>query len=288
MTTLSALLQDYSIEATAKDAAASAILPPAMPRPAQVFVPYLHEESDEMRIAACTRIRDAGLEPVPHISARRVAGIAELDRLLGALRERAQVDSLFLIAGDIAHVDGPFEDSLSVIRSGLIERHGIRHVGIAGHPEGHPAVIENALWDAMVAKIDALGERGLDSQIVTQFSFDAGQVLRWLHGVRARGVAVPVRVGIPGPTSVRTLLRYAVRCGVSASASAVGKYGLSLGRLLGHAGPDAFLEDLEADLDPAVTGDVRLHIFPFGGFDKVSDWLIDQLAHEPASSSFAA
>lgn len=288
MTAQSAILDAYSIEATTKDAAAIGNLPANMPRPAQVFVPYLHEESDAARVAACTAIRRAGLEPVPHLSARRLDNVAELDRLLQNLREQADVRSVFVIAGDVPNPVGPFEDSLSVIQSGLFERHGFISVGIAGHPDDHPDVADDVLWEAMLAKIATLEERGLGTQIVTQFSFDADRVLRWLGEVRARGVVAPVRIGIPGPTSVRTLLRYAARCGVRASASAVAKYGLSLGRLLGNAGPDAFLDQFQAGLDPAVTGDVHVHIFPFGGFTKVADWMEQYGPRASPSASCAA
>jgi methylenetetrahydrofolate reductase (NADPH) len=161
-----------------------------------------------------------------------------------------------------------------VIETGLIERHGFRAVAIAGHPDGHPDVADAVIWAAMAAKVAALAERRLESQIVTQFSFDAARVLAWLRDVRARGIDLPVRIGIPGPTGVRTLLRYASRCGVAASAGAVAKYGLSLGRLLGHAGPDRFVAELQAGLDPALTGRVHLHIFPFGGFAQTADWLV--------------
>lgn len=267
------ILAHYSIEATARDAG-TIIIAEGLPCPAQVFVPYLPEESDAARIDACAMIRAAGLTPVPHISARRLASVASLDALLGALRERAQVDTLFLIAGDLARPVGPFADSLSVIATGLFERHGIKSVGIAGHPDGHPDVADAVIWQAMQDKVAALTARGLESQIVTQFSFDAQRVLGWLRDVRARGIDRPVRIGIPGPTGVRTLLRYATRCGVTASAGAVAKYGLSLGRLLGNAGPDRFVADLQAGLEPGLTGQVHLHIFPFGGFAQTTDWLV--------------
>lgn len=267
------LFDHYSLETMAKDATAMSALPIGMARPAQVFVPYLPDEGDAARVAACEIIRNCGLEPVPHLSARRLTGLADLDHLLGSLRERAQVTSLFLIAGDLAEPVGPFIDSLSVIETGLIERHGFTHVGIAGHPDGHPDVAEAILWAAMRAKVDALAARGLTTQIVTQFSFDAAQVLRWLAAVRAHGVHVPVRIGIPGPAGVRTLLRYASRCGVSASAGVVAKYGLSLSRLIGTAGPDKFLAELQRGFRSMEAGPVALHVFPFGGFYPFANWM---------------
>ncbi|WP_230461405.1 methylenetetrahydrofolate reductase [Sphingobium sp. CAP-1] len=274
------ILAHYSIEATAKDVGAI-IIADGLPCPAEVYVPYLPEESDASRIEACAMIRRAGLEPVLHLSARRLTSLMALETLLAALRDQAQIERVFLIAGDLAQPVGPFSDSLSVIETGLLESHGIRTVGIAGHPDGHPDVADDVMWQSMDDKLAALGKRGLGSQIVTQFSFDAQQVLTWLRAVRARGVTEAVRVGIPGPTGVRTLLRYATRCGVAASAGAIAKYGLSLGRLLGNAGPDRFVSELRAGLDPAETGQVHLHIFPFGGFAQTADWLVRSGARSP-------
>lgn len=273
----------YSIEATPKDAAALTSLHADVPKPHEVFVPYLPEEQDETRIAACVTLRDSGFEPVPHLSARRIGSVEDLDRLLGALRHRAGVTRVFLIAGDVAQPVGPFADTLSLIETGLLEGHGIRRVGIAGHPDGHPDVAEAILWNAMCDKVAALAARGLDPQIVTQFSFDAQQVLCWLRAVRERGIDAPVRIGVPGPAGVRTLFRYATRCGVTASASAVAKYGLSLGRLLGSAAPDKFLAELKAGFDPNRTGDVRLHLFPFGGFAQTADWMLRTIDGSSAS-----
>jgi methylenetetrahydrofolate reductase (NADPH) len=273
MRTISDLLVDYSIEATVKDAHDLAALTALAQLPAEVYVPYLHTESDQDRIAACIAIRTAGLTPVPHLAARCMAGRDALDRLLSDLRERADVDTVFLIAGDIARPSGPFADSLSVIESGLIERHGFARVGIAGHPDGHPDVADEVIWQAMQAKTAALRDHGLVCQVVTQFSFDAERVVTWLGEVEARAIGANIRLGIPGPASAKTLLRYAARCGVSASASAVAKYGFSLGRLFGSAGPDAFLAKLLLGMEGLPASKVKLHLFPFGGFQEVSRWL---------------
>jgi methylenetetrahydrofolate reductase (NADPH) len=60
-------------------------------------------------------------------------------------------------------------------------------------------------------------ERGHDFAVVTQFSFDAEPVLAWLEQVRKAGIHALVRVGVPGPASVKRLLAFAARCGVGAS-----------------------------------------------------------------------
>lgn len=276
MTTMASLFADYTIEVTARDALTGPL--PFTRRPSQVFVPWLPDEDDATRIAACAALHAEGHVPVPHISARRIASRDSLDRLIGALTQEAGVEAVLLIAGDCARPVGDFAESMGVIATGLLERHGLREVAIAGHPDGHPDVAEALLLPVMQQKLRTLAERGLAASVVTQFSFDAARVLGWLGQLRDAGVSVPVRVGIPGPAGVRTLLRFAARCGVSASSAALARYGLSLGRLIGAAGPDRFLALLGEGLAATPHGAIGLHVFPFGGFDRFDQWLGTTLA----------
>jgi methylenetetrahydrofolate reductase (NADPH) len=82
-----------------------------------------------------------------------------------------------------------------------------------------------------------------------------------------------VKIGIPGPTSVKSLLNFAARCGVRTSSRVMSKYGLSLAKLVNQAGPDVLVWDLEANLHHAIHGDVRMHLYPFGGVLKTVEWV---------------
>jgi methylenetetrahydrofolate reductase (NADPH) len=161
---------------------------------------------------------------------------------------------------------------MSLIETGIFERHGIQAIGIAGHPEGHPAMDEAARWAALATKHAAITERGMATLIVTQFAFNAAPVLAWLAELRARGIDCPVRIGVPGPAGINTLLRYAAHCGVGASTAVMAKYGVSLTRLLGSAGPDRLIADFARGLSPA-HGPVRLHFYPFGGLARTVEWI---------------
>ncbi len=59
---------------------------------------------------------------------------------------------------------------------------------------------------------------GLKADVVTQFGFDANGMIRWVKKLRDLGIEAPVRIGMAGPTNLTTLLKYAQRCGVKASA----------------------------------------------------------------------
>ena len=269
------LVDGYSLEMTAKEVphleAAAALIPPGTKIP----IAFLPGEDMAGRVAAAVRVRDLGFVPIPHISARRIASEAELEGFLAALQTQARADHAFVVAGDAPVPLGPYADALAIIKSGLLARHGIRRVGISGYPEGHPDIGNDKLWAAKHAKLAALRDEGHDFAVVTQFGFDAAPILRWIAAERAAGVTALIRVGVPGPASIKRLLAFAARCGVGTSAKVMAKYGLSLGRLIGNAGPDRLVATLAAELDPERHGEVLLHLYPFGGLAASAQWAKD-------------
>lgn len=269
------LVHDFSLEMTGKDNSALAEAADTLPPGTRINVTFLGNENLSMRVTAAGAVRAAGFEPIPHISARRLVSVAELDEFLHALTAEAQVTEVFAVGGDPDVPLGPFPDALSLITSGRLQAHGISAVAIGGYPEGHPDIDESALWDALESKSKALQDLGLDGSIITQFGFDTAPVLSWLQELRHRGVRLPVRIGVPGPAGIKRLLTYARRFGVSSSAGIAHKYGFSLANLLGTAGPDRFITDLATALDPAIHGEVRLHFYTFGGLQTTAQWVAD-------------
>jgi methylenetetrahydrofolate reductase (NADPH) len=240
-----------------------------------VSITFLAGEAAAARVAAAKQARSYGFHPKPHISARRLASAQELEAFLAELAAEARIDRAFVVAGDVGTPAGPYFDALAVIKSGLLGKYGVRHVGISGYPEGHPDFSEEKLWQALRDKRQALTDLGHSYDIVTQFGFDAKPVLDWLAKLRDSGIAAPVRVGVPGPASVKTLLRFAARCGVGASASVMAKYGASITQLVTTAGPDALIAELAGSIDPGKHGQVYLHFYPFGGLAKTAQWIRD-------------
>jgi methylenetetrahydrofolate reductase (NADPH) len=262
----------YSLEMTAKDRTALFEVADAIAPETPVAITFLPNETMDARIEAAVGLRARGFEPMPHLSARRIASQEELEQVVARTTAEAGVRRVFLVAGDPPVPAGPFADTMSLIDTGIFERNGIQAIGIAGHPEGHPAMDEAARWAALATKHAAITERGMATLIVTQFAFNAAPVLAWLADLRARGIDCPVRVGIPGPAGINTLLRYAAHCGVGASTAVMAKYGVSLTRLLGSAGPDRLIADFARGLSPA-HGPVRLHFYPFGGLARTVEWI---------------
>ncbi|MEC8395971.1 MAG: hypothetical protein VX003_14010, partial [SAR324 cluster bacterium] len=111
-------------------------------------------------------------------------------------------------------------------------------------------------------------EQGIPTRIVTQWSFDSQVVNEWIGRLRDRGVNNPIHIGIPGPATLKTLMRYAQVCGVRASTEVLKKQGFNLGKLLFVNKPDRMVREIQ--------GHQQLHLFPFGGLGKASEWLEQQ------------
>lgn len=272
---MTSLFDDFSLEMTAKDIEQLDEMAPLVPAGTVVSVTFLPGESFGSRVDAAAKVHALGLRPVPHISARRLTSEGELESFLDALAGRIDLSHVFVVAGDLDTPAGPFTDALSVIQSNLFAKYGIRHVGVAGYPEGHPQIAADKLGQALRDKAAVFADQGLDWSIMTQFGFDADPVLSWLAAIRSEGITAPVRVGVSGPASVKTLMRFALRCGVGTSARVMKKYGLSATKLLGTAGPEPVLNALAEGLDSTVHGTAKLHFYPFGGLTKTAAWIRD-------------
>ena len=266
------MVDGASLEITAKDVGALRAAAPGIAPATPIAITFLPGEDFAARVAATAAVRDLGFEPMPHFSARRIGSTAEFEDYLAAVVADAGVRRCFVIAGDRSEPEGPYADSSALIASGAFESNGIAAIGIGGHPEGHPNMTAAQCQQVLHAKCADISRRGMAPLIVTQFAFDAAPVLDWLLALRRDGIDAPVRLGVPGPASIRTLLRFAARCGVGASATILSKYGISLGKLLGSAGPDRLVDTLASGLTPA-HGAVRLHFYPFGGLDPTVAWI---------------
>lgn len=262
----------YSLEMTAKDHAALHEAAPLIPPETPVSVTFLPGEAQDARVAAAKAVRALGFEPMPHFSARRILSEDDFEGYLKAVVQEAGVERAFIVAGDPPEPQGPYFDTMALIKTGAFERAGIKAIGIGGHPEGHPNMSAAECWAILEAKVHEIEARGMAPLVVTQFGFDPDAFLSWLKELRARGLDVPVRIGIPGPASIKSLLRFAARCGVGASTAVMKKYGVSITNLLGSAGPDK-LVDAFADQLAQEHGRVRLHFYPFGGLTKTVEWI---------------
>lgn len=243
-----------------------------LPRGASVYVPFPPRGRWPDTIAASERVLAAGMKPVPHLPARSVRSPNELDEWLCALVE-AGADSLMLVAGDRATPAGPYRDTPALLDSGLLAEHGLRRFGITSYPEGHPLVGSAELDEALRRKTEYARATGSELWLVTQFVFSPSPALAWLKRMREAGCMLPVRIGVPGPVALRTLIGYAVRSGVAASARAL-KRKPGIARLAGRWSPTPIAQALARHLADHENGPaVDLHLFTFGGLTDAAEWL---------------
>ncbi|ODT78051.1 MAG: methylenetetrahydrofolate reductase [Pelagibacterium sp. SCN 64-44] len=271
------VLGAYALEITGKAIAEVDLAKSHIPPHTPINVAFLGNESHEQRINAASVIRSCGFEPVPIISSRRLRSELDRDRLLGALVTEASPERFIFVGGDPSEPAGPFLDSIALLKSGVLERHSIRHVGIVAYPEGHPKIDDEALWNSLRWKIRFLSEAGCSIEITTQFGFDTAAVVRWIKQLRDEGIEAPVRIGVPGPSDTGKLLRFAKQFGVVTSVALARRYGLSLTNLARKAVADRYWTDLSENLAGQQFGDVRFHLYPFGGMLEGVRWMNDRL-----------
>ncbi len=159
-----------------------------------------------------------------------------------------------------------------MIDGGALQRHGICEIGVAGYPDGHPRLLQQDLDRALADKIRAAESTGLAVHIVTQFCFDAPAILQWIARLRDFGLEHPVRVGLAGPTNLATLLRYAKRCGVRASAHSLARQAGLVRQLFAMSAPDALVRALAQARAERHLGEIAPHFFSFGGLARTARW----------------
>ena len=124
-----------------------------------------------------------------------------------------------------------------MLRERILGDCGVREIGLPGYPEGHPRIPLTALDQALTDKLALAQAQGLGASIVTQFSFAPTRIVEYCSQLARKLPGVPVYVGMAGPTDAATLLRFAQRCGVSASLRAMGAQGMGAVRLFMHTDP---------------------------------------------------
>ena len=268
------LVRSGSLEIGANRPSDALAVAELLPTGTPVFVNHLPKNTLAETLAGLRAVRAAGLEPVPHVAARRIKSHDELKAFLAAAVADAGTSKLLLIGSDLPAPMGPFADAQSVLATGLIAAAGLREVAFAGHPEGHPHVDAAELTRALDAKIAMAREQGLGVRVITQFSFAPARIVDFCAGLQRRHPNVPVYVGIPGPTSPAALLRFATICGVGASFRAMSNQGMGAIKLLTHTDPSEQLAMVAShQRSNPHSNIVGVHMFSFNQVAKTAAWM---------------
>ena len=260
-----------------------------LPAGTPVFVPSLPKRPPKESLATLKALKQRGFEPVPHLAARRLRSAAELQQFLGIAVREAGVNKVLLIGGDVKTHDGPFASAEDVLRSGLLQEAGISAVGVAAYPEPHPRIDEAELDRSLAVKVDLMRQTALSPFVVTQFSLDPEKPVELCRHLARKFPDLPLFVGIPGPTSVTKLIKYARFCGVGASVRALKTMGLKAARLGDRAASDQQLRALAGHCVEHGKATVRgVHLFSFGGFRESVEWMSEKAPSDESGVRQAA
>ncbi len=264
---------NWSIEVTPPGAAKIEDFSAILAEGTTVNVTFLPGTNPVDTIDVAKRLRDAGLVPVPHIAARSLKSKEQLAELVADMTSRAKVDEVLIIGGGVTHPVGEFASSMEVLETGIIQEAGIRKIGVSGHPEGSPDINDNQLAEALAWKNEYARKEGLDLYIETQFCFDADAVVAWEKRIRADGNMLPIRIGIPGPATIKTLFRFAQISGIGPSMRFIAKQARNVTKLLTVQSPHLLIAGLaEAMASDPETKLQHFHYYPFGGVAKTAIW----------------
>lgn len=200
---------------------------------------------------------------VPHIAARQVHDSAHLRDIVQRLNGQG-VRALFIPGGDIARPVGEFSSSLLLLRELATIGHQFEHIGVAAYPEGHPAISNEILLEALRSKQE------LATYMVTQMCFDPAVLLGWLKAMRSRGITLPAWLGLPGVMNRMKLLQTSLRIGVGESARFARKQSSLAGKLLRSANysPDELVYDLAQGVE---NPDLKIDGFYLFSFNQVNE-----------------
>ncbi|HVW19355.1 MAG TPA: methylenetetrahydrofolate reductase [Solirubrobacteraceae bacterium] len=213
------------------------------------------------------RAAQAGLRVIPHLAARQVADRAQLREIVGRLREMG-IEDLYVVGGDAPEPAGAYVAAIELLEDLAGIDHGFETIGVGCYPEGHPAISDAALLDALVRK------QPHASYMASQLCFDAGALVGWLRRMRAAGITLPLHLGVAAPMRIDRLAPLSARIGVGTSLRYLAKQRGLLGMLLrGRAyRPERLLDDLgEALTDPELAIE-QVHLFSFNQVTATLDW----------------
>ena len=239
-----------------------------------VYVAHTPKASFDEVIEVSMQVQAAGLRACPHLVARRLPDEPQVRAGLRRLAD-AGIDQALLVAGDRDEPLGPFRHTLDVIASDVLVDSGLRALGVAGHPEGHPHATDAQLWDALRLKQDFGRKSGIAVHVATQFGFDPRGLHDWAGRFAAQGIDLPVHAGVAGPTSFAKLLRFAMQCGVGASLQSAMKNFKSVSNVARQTTTPEGIVPTLVDLGGG-TGRSRIvqpHFFAFGGAVATARWM---------------
>lgn len=249
-----------------------------LPEPARITITSSPKHGIDESLEVAVRLRELGHGTTLHVAARGVRDEAHLNGLLDRAGE-AGIDDLLVIGGDNPEPLGPYASAVDLLEA--LADHPARPatLGIGAYPEGHPLIDDEQLWEALERKSRLAG------YVVTQLCFDADVLLSWLDELRARGVTLPLFIGIPGPVDRRRLIEVSARIGVGPSLRFVRKQHGLIRRLF--TSPARTATRLYDQLAPHTgeRGIAGFHLYTFNDLESTWRWVMERQSRASGKTS---
>ena len=243
-----------------------------VPRSRTITVTASPSKGLEATLQLAERLAGHGYPVVPHLAARMLSGRGELTEIVDRLTGKG-VDAVFVPGGDAQPV-GDYRDALALLEDLAELGLPFRHIGITGYPESHPTIHDDltiqSMWD----------KRRYATHVVSNLTFDPGVIRSWVRRMRARGITMPLLLGIPGPVERAKLVAMATKIGVGESTRFLVKHRGTFARLAAPGGftGERFLEKCAPALAPAEALVEGLHVFTFNQIAETELWRTELLA----------
>ena len=266
-------LNSYSIETTPNVYAKYGGFSEFLSKDHDVYITYLPDENSNNVVNTAKKLREEGYEVIPHLPARTIVNVNELEKYLGDLANVSGCTKILIIGGG-GNQAGNISSTMDVLQSDFLSKFNFKFVGVAGHPEGSPDISNDNLDLAIKEKNNFSKNVDFQMYIATQFFFEAKSLVDWEKHLNSLGNSLPIHAGIPGPASIKTLINYARSCGIGNSLRFISKQAFNLTKLATLSTPDKLIYDLANYINTNQSTKLEnIHFYAFGGMKKTADWL---------------
>jgi len=235
---------NFSLEVTARTDLSS------LPNLKDIYITFLPSSDYKDVIKQTRSLVSSGYNAIPHFPARSIVDQNMLKDYVDQVKD-AGVNQVLIIGGD-RDILGDYHCSLQLIETGLFDNFKI---GIAGHPEGSPNMSDDVIEEAMKSKSK------FADYIVTQWTQDTEALSNFISKA-----PLPVHVGLAGPASIKTLVKFAGFVGLKNTLNFAKKNASKIFDLLTIQTPDDVIQELKNKVE-------NFHIYAFGGIKKTNEWL---------------
>lgn len=269
-----ALIEDLTFEVVPLKSLTTAI--EALPAGAEVSVTASPVKGLDETMAITERLIAQDFRAIPHISARMVRDQAHVTDIAAWLRSN-QITKIFLVGGDTEE-PGEFTAAVDFLTALLDRDHGLDTIGVTAYPDGHALIGDNLLRDALLQKQQLLSDAGIAGYASTQMCFNPSTISHWLRAERARGMDLPIHLGLPGVVDKAKLMSMGVRLGIGQSLSYLKKNRAAVAKMMTMTSydPNDLLIPLSTDLlNLGVEG---LHMFTFNNVEATDQWRVSAIS----------